>query len=78
MASKFTKDHFKKLQINLSLDYHGRDFEIGDFDLDLYRKVYPKHISLNYRGIPHDEMKDLFDEFSTYSSILTFNLFSFY
>lgn len=78
MASKFTKDHFKKLQINLSLVYHCRDIEIGDIDLDSYRKVSPKNISLNNRGIPHDEMKDLFDDFSTYSSILTFNLFSFY
>ncbi len=56
MASKFTKDHFKKLQINLSLYYHKTDIEIGDFDLDLYRKVFPKHISLNNMGIPHDEM----------------------
>ena len=46
LASKFTRDHFKKIQINLFLDdYHAK--LIFDLNLDYHLDVLPKHIQIN-------------------------------
>ncbi len=44
MASKFDRDHFKKLQVNLFLGFYAI---ISGFNEDEYLDIYPKHVEIN-------------------------------
>ena len=46
LASKFTRDHFKKIQINLFLNHHDAKL-IFDLNLDYHLDALPKHIQIN-------------------------------
>jgi glucan phosphorylase len=65
LASKFTRDQFKRMQIKLSVFNHP-DCEAGidDFNIDQFKNILPKHIDIVEIDIDVDELKEaiqLFD-----------------
>jgi hypothetical protein len=69
LASKFTQDHFKRMQINLHLNLIG--LEVRDINLNHLPIFLPKHIEINAKYIDIDSTMGIFDFFDP--SIATFN-----
>ena len=47
LASKFTQDHFKRLQIHLDVYYETQLFSCDDLLLEYYKNISPKLISFD-------------------------------
>ena len=61
LASKFTQDHFKRIQINLHLNWIG--LEVRDLNLDHLPNFLPKRIEINAKYIDIDSTMGIFDFF---------------
>ena len=47
LASKFTENQFKRMQINLFIDQKTWNWDINDLDLDKFTGIQPKHIQIS-------------------------------
>lgn len=71
MASKYARDHFKRIQINLFVG-NSPSIDIKDCNLEEYQEFFPKNIQINTKdfqpisGIIN--IKELFNP-----SLLSFN-----
>jgi hypothetical protein len=70
LGSKFNLDHFRRMQINLNIDYYAG--KIGDAKLIYLFGILPKHITIQENDhINYDVVKKILETFEP--SIVSFN-----
>ena len=64
LASKFTRDQFKRMQINLVVFQKFDTIDgIDDLNIDQFKNILPKHIYINAINLDIDELKEAINLF---------------
>jgi hypothetical protein len=61
LASKFTPDHFKRIQVKINVDPCYKKLVFGEESLDEYRHINPKNIKITWKLVDFGKLEKLLD-----------------
>jgi hypothetical protein len=61
LASKFTPDHFKRIQVKIDVDPYYQKLVFGEQSLDEYRHINPKNIEISWNAYDFGKLQKLLD-----------------